>query len=944
MIMKKQHLRLFSFLTGLCLLFAVQTVSFAQDSDAPLYSWTFDEGGSPYTLQGGASLTDGRAGKAASLNGSSQYVQLPSEITNDITGDFSINVWVNPSSTDVWTRVFDIGTGESAYAFLTCSAGSTPRFAITKSGGNSSETVVNASAPITPNTWTNIIVVKSGDTLSLYINGQLNDTAALTYSLNALGATDKNYIGKSQYSADKYFKGMVDDLQLYGYALSKEQINQLADINGQLIEQYNRLVIDTKFLDNTAVSSDESGTDTKNLALNIPSYRAQDALVLVASYRADGVLDKVKAKDTTLSIGLTPVTLEDVRTPDTHTLKEFIWYADGSLSPISSHEGEPLYQFADGIQVTVSTQLKNYRDALCKATVICTPFDSDDKMLTGQLMSDTVFLEPGEEATIDLALSCSADAEYYLVEVEDYLIFPDGTMIAYSYTAGYLPRASVQFPNASPEDTASTTFGAHDPSIFKDPQSGKYYAYSTQANMTGYPYVMDAFESDDLIHWKRLDMSAFQIPDSMRSFFQQNYSNTTMNSGVWAPDIFYAEEDSETPYWLYYSVSTGLGGRNSAMGLLKCSSPRITDGKIVDAGVVLASTNASATNAIDSNIYVDTDGTRYFLWGSFWKGIHGAKLAADGRVEGVDYSSGAAILTTSDKVGARLFSTPSGVNGPEGPYMITNEKTGYRYLFTSYGWLGTNYNIRVARTPVSKSMSDILAKESHRQFVDQKDRQVGKSYSEQADKTELWGYKMIGSYQLDGLTYYGNGHNSILHDGDNWYLVEHARKQPEGFANLQVRKILWTEDGWPIVSPMVYAGETEQPIPEKMLYGTWSLSSVGHSINAGTVTDVGNSSSAKNTDLPVLSSDIILKPRGTLADDLGTWTFDGDHKVTITFKKDGDPDKNQYFKSGDVYTMYALASYDKDKREHCLVLTGTDQTETAQWAKKTGNSVNDIGR
>ena len=164
-------------------------------------------------------------------------------------------------------------------------------------------------------------------------------------------------------------------------------------------------------------------------------------------------------------------------------------------------------------------------------------------------------------------------------------------------------------------------------------------------------------------------------------------------------------------------------------------------------------------------------------------------------------------------------------------------------MFTSYGYLGTNYNLRVART--DKTFSTILSnKDPHKQLLDQKNRPVGATYSDQVKEggslDELWGYKMSGSFRLgDGIEYVGSGHNSAFQDDDGqWYLVQHCRKVANAFAYLQVKKILWTEDGWPVISPLVYAGEKEQKIPKEMIYGTWDLSSVGHTIMADGVTDV----------------------------------------------------------------------------------------------------------
>ena len=40
------------------------------------------------------------------------------------------------------------------------------------------------------------------------------------------GAIANNYIGKSQYAADPYFNGVIDDLKIYSYARSTKVIAQ----------------------------------------------------------------------------------------------------------------------------------------------------------------------------------------------------------------------------------------------------------------------------------------------------------------------------------------------------------------------------------------------------------------------------------------------------------------------------------------------------------------------------------------------------------------------------------------------------------------------------------------------------------------------------------------------------------------------------------------------
>lgn len=635
----------------------------------------------------------------------------------------------------------------------------------------------------------------------------------------------------------------------------------------------------------------------------------------------------------------------------TEALSEYLNENDRLVIKTNFYSGEDkIFRFGDGDTVTVRTSIENLTPSEAQLTVKLTPCGADGAALEETEASYTIPVTETREFEGRVDITPETDKISVTVNAGGKVI-----------DAGSIYRSDVIFPSAAPEDTYGTTMAAHDPAIFKDPATGIYYAYNTDAYSGEYEtadgetltdtYPMDTFMSEDLIHWERIDNN-FRIPESAVEFFDEIFKpmGSNMNTGIWAPDMFYAEEDTEHPYWLYYSLSTNgtsYDYTRSAIGLVKGESPT---GPWTDCGIIISSDeNDCNTNAIDSNIYEDTNGDRFFIWGSFQRGIHQVKLTEDGRAEGVDYTSNASIHSSSKDLGDRLFSVPSGHQGPEGPYMINNTDTGYRYMFVSYGWLGTNYNVRIARNSLDNTWASETADEPHRKLEDQEGRLVGTTFADQVKEggslDELWGYKLIGSYKLgDGITYYGNGHNSVLHDDDgNWYLVDHSRKVPDGYAALQVRKMLWTDEGWPVVSPLTYSGETEQAIPETMLYGTWDLSSVGQTIFADGVNDVSNRNSIKNVDLPVLSSEIIIKPDGTLADGLGTWEYDGDHTITLTFAKDGDPEKYEFYKSGDTMELFVLTGYDKDKRESALVMTGTDQNMITQFAKKS-NAVSDSAK
>jgi alpha-L-arabinofuranosidase len=176
----------------------------------------------------------GKFGNALQLNGGSpaSYVSVPNSIVAGLT-DFTIAAWVNPAAVAGWARVFDFGTGETVNMFLTVSAGGgPPRFAITISG-NGNEQRLNAPAALATNAWTHFAVTLSGTTGTLYVNGVAVDTnTSMTLNPSSLGATTQNYIGRSQYPADPYLNGTVDDFQIYSRALSATEIAALITAPG----------------------------------------------------------------------------------------------------------------------------------------------------------------------------------------------------------------------------------------------------------------------------------------------------------------------------------------------------------------------------------------------------------------------------------------------------------------------------------------------------------------------------------------------------------------------------------------------------------------------------------------------------------------------------------------------------------------------------------------
>ncbi|MBN2536124.1 MAG: hypothetical protein JXB88_24800 [Spirochaetales bacterium] len=169
------------------------------------------------------------SGGPYTLNGTSDYIDLPDGLTNNL-GDFSIACWVYLNSRDSWSRVFDFGGSTDVFMMFTPASGDTgnPYFAITTSG-NPGEQGINGTSAMPTGSWQHIAVVRSGDTGILYINGQeAGRNNSMTLMPADLGNTTNNYIGRSQWSNDPYLNADIAEFLVYDRGLSASEVTTLA--------------------------------------------------------------------------------------------------------------------------------------------------------------------------------------------------------------------------------------------------------------------------------------------------------------------------------------------------------------------------------------------------------------------------------------------------------------------------------------------------------------------------------------------------------------------------------------------------------------------------------------------------------------------------------------------------------------------------------------------
>ena len=224
---------------------------------------------------GGITYGTGKVGSnALTLNGSTAFLQLPTNVAN--LNELTISAWVYWNGITTGQRIFDFGSSSNEYMYLS------PRVAL---GGmrfgiknNGTEQQLNTTVLPTYK-WSHVAVTMNATGVSLYVNGVL----ATTSSAVTIRPTDfkpcLNYIGRSQ-SSYPLFYGMIDDFRIYNYALSANEVADLAGSLSNITEtnaNRNLSIFPVPASDKVQVSY-SNGTDAECSTLRVFNMKGQQVL------------------------------------------------------------------------------------------------------------------------------------------------------------------------------------------------------------------------------------------------------------------------------------------------------------------------------------------------------------------------------------------------------------------------------------------------------------------------------------------------------------------------------------------------------------------------------------------------------------------------------------------------------------------------------------------
>ena len=252
--------------------------------------------------------------QAASFAGNNtSYITVPNSSAIDLTGSFSIEAWINPTSvTGISKGVISKGGTSLKYGIRITSS----RLVFITNGAPRLSSKTTSLIPV--NTWTHISATYSSasNLFSLYINGVL-DTSSIIAGAAPTTNPDSLYLGFS--GSTTPFPGKMDEVRLWNRELSAAEVNN--NMRTSLCASggiYNGLILSMTFQNplnsNPYSFTDQSGNSNNGKGRNITqfdqSFRPLHTISQNESIKFSGNNDYLSGKDTSALTPSSSLTIE----------------------------------------------------------------------------------------------------------------------------------------------------------------------------------------------------------------------------------------------------------------------------------------------------------------------------------------------------------------------------------------------------------------------------------------------------------------------------------------------------------------------------------------------------------------------------------------------------------------------------------------------------------
>ncbi|KAB2340364.1 family 43 glycosylhydrolase [Actinomadura rudentiformis] len=490
------------------------------------------------------------------FNGSDTYVKMPDNVLSGLTDiTVSADVLIDPSQA---TPYFIYGMGNTSpstghgdgYLFTTGNAYRTSL----ATGNWSTEQTTSGGGNLIRGVWKHLDYTLASGTAVLYLDGvEVARKTGVTITPGSIGGgvTTANYLGRSLYTGDTFFKGKLRDFRIYNRALAATEVQTMATPVTETVVAQDRQSLSLG--DTGAVTTDLTLPATGDAGSAI-TWKTSDASVITAA----GKVTRPPAGGPDARATLT-ATLTSGASTATKTF-EITVKADLTAQGKADAAAEALV-------------VHNIDDVRGNLTLPTTGAHSAtvtwDSEKPGIVDTTGVVRRPASGAggttvklTATVTVGTATATRVFTAKVPELPVQAPKTGYLFSYFTGEGTSTGEQVYNALSKGndplryrelnygkpvltTDIGTKGARDPFIIRSPEGDKFYQIATDLKIHGWgdwdasqrvgSTSILVWESTDLVHWSEPRLVKVS-PDTA--------------GNTWAPEAYYSEElGAYVVYW-----------------------------------------------------------------------------------------------------------------------------------------------------------------------------------------------------------------------------------------------------------------------------------------------------------------------------------------------------------------------------------------------------------
>ncbi len=484
----------------------------------------------------------------AHFDGTDDYIHMPDNLVSgceDVT--FAINVRPEMDGANQFT--FTIGNNQNNYLFLNTNTGSNARFAMTTVGWWQEEGELKADK-IQKGQWASVVIVMDGKTKRMYVDGNVVSETTSNLLASSLGDTVANYLAKSQYSGDSYFKGYIEDFRIYNKALDADEIKALTQEHKEGQEKADVWIAAENFEFDTYNLTENLTLPNEYNGLGV-SWKSGNERVLTN----DGVITRGEI-DTWVSLTATFIDKEGNKAERIYNFWVVREYSDKEIAQM------------DLDSIFLVGNLEHLKEDLYLPEVSVYGSDirwysEDESVITSKGEINRAPSGGGDKTTTLHVFSTyngqTAEREYNItVEEEDFAYL-------FAYFTGNAPNQEKMYYGLSRDGYHFNTINGGNPVLestkghqcMRDPfimqgQNGLYYAiFTDMRSYDGWASQSSIiiFESEDLINWDKgtiIDFNQFGW-----------YNRAWAPQAIWDPEFYDSETGEYGAYMIYLALSSG---------------------------------------------------------------------------------------------------------------------------------------------------------------------------------------------------------------------------------------------------------------------------------------------------------------------------------------------------------------------------------------------------